>query len=93
MTFFCSQLPPAFRHKKIQGESITDAIIDRIIHEYNPIEIKEDSGDDHSMGEINGNNDTKNVMVFCARLLALAIGLMALVRRTGGSRQSDRWLY
>jgi hypothetical protein len=82
--FFLLATPTGLLAKK-QGESITGAIPDRILHDFNPIEINEGSRDDHSMREINRNNASK----YCDIYLCETTGSR---HRSHGSHSSDWWL-
>jgi len=61
-TIFCSQFSPAGWYNKIEGDTIADAILDRIVHDSYTIEIQYvDKEHDKSMREVYGlsNSDRK----------------------------------
>jgi DNA replication protein DnaC len=57
-TVFCSQFSPAGWHAKIGEATLTDAILDRIVHDSHNIEIH-NVGSDYSMREVYGINGIK----------------------------------
>jgi DNA replication protein DnaC len=60
-TIFCSQFAPAGWYNKIEGDTIADAILDRIVHDSYTIEIQYvDKEHDKSMREIYGLNNNTN---------------------------------
>jgi len=60
-TIFCSQFATADWYNKIEGDTIADAILDRIVHDSYTIEIQYvDKEHDKSMREIYGLNNNSN---------------------------------